>query len=273
MELAAPAYYPFGGLALARRLESAEAKDAAEFAEVWTRRNPQSGDAVINIGGGVIAFGGPGSPLSHAVGVGMQGPVSEADLGRIEEFYRSRETAPAIDLCPFADPSLSELLGKRGYRITEFNNVLVRPIGPDYEYRNASIARSSNEYVWARTVSAGFFEREDFTHEELELTALIFQMPAGVPWIATVEGEPAAAAGMAIQEKLALFFGDSTVKRFRGRGLHSALIQARLAYASAQGCDLATASTLPGSGSQANYERLGFRLVYTKLILSAALPD
>ena len=35
----------------------------------------------------------------------------------------------------------------------------------------------------------------------------------------------------------------------------------------AQGCDLATASTLPGSGSQRNYERLGFEVVYTRVTL------
>jgi hypothetical protein len=47
--------------------------------------------------------------------------------------------------------------------------------------------------------------------------------------------------------------------------LHRELISARLYEALAQGCDLATASTLPGSGSQRNYERLGFEVVYTKI--------
>ena len=37
----------------------------------------------------------------------------------------------------------------------------------------------------------------------------------------------------------------------------------------AQGCDMATASTLPGSVSQRNYERAGFEVVYTKVTLVA----
>jgi len=47
------------------------------------------------------------------------------------------------------------------------------------------------------------------------------------------------------------------------------LIAARLNEAIAQGCDLATASTLPGGVSQRNYERAGFEVVYTKLTLVA----
>ena len=41
----------------------------------------------------------------------------------------------------------------------------------------------------------------------------------------------------------------------------------KLNEAIAQGCDLVTASTLPGSGSQRNYERLGFVVAYTKVTL------
>ena len=65
--------------------------------------------------------------------------------------------------------------------------------------------------------------------------------------------------------KLALLFADSTLEKYRGHGLHLALIRARLKQAADMGCDLATASTAPGSTSQHNYERAGFRVVYTKL--------
>ncbi|HUV89752.1 MAG TPA: hypothetical protein VMY80_08870 [Anaerolineae bacterium] len=38
-----------------------------------------------------------------------------------------------------------------------------------------------------------------------------------------------------------------------------------------QGCDLALVLTSPGSDSQRNVERAGFRLAYTKAVLSAAI--
>ena len=262
--------YPFGGLALARRLELAEAQDVREFGQGWMRRNPDGGGGVMEIAGGQAAFAGVGSPLSHAVGIGMAGPVTETEFDQLERFYLDRGSDCTIDLCPLADASLTEHLGKRGYRIGEINNVLVRPLGPDYLYAHEAVGRAEDEVVWAKTVACGFSERTDFTPEELELGTLFFHMPCGTPWIAQAKGEPAAAAFMAMQGRLALLAGDSTLPRFRRQGWHGALIQARLKFASEQGCDLATASTLPGSASQANYERLGFRLVYTKLIMTRA---
>jgi GNAT superfamily N-acetyltransferase len=251
---------------LARRLELSEAKNSAEFAHIWQKTHPDARDAVMEVAGGIAAFGGPGSPLSHAVGLGMSGQVTAADMDRLEAFYVDRGAAPTVDLCPLAHPSLSDCLAQRGYRITEYNNVLVRPLTPEYVYENPDVRIADSQDQWARTVSEGFFERAEFTNEELELASIICGNPAGTPWIALAEGEPAAAAGMAIQDKLALLMGDSTIARFRNRGLHRALIQARLAYAAAQGCDLATASTVPLTASQSNYERLGFRVLYTKMI-------
>lgn len=70
---------------------------------------------------------------------------------------------------------------------------------------------------------------------------------------------------MNIREKLALLFADSTLDRYRSRGLHLALIRARLKRAAELGCDLATAAVAPGSVSERNYERAGLRVVYTKL--------
>jgi hypothetical protein len=49
--------------------------------------------------------------------------------------------------------------------------------------------------------------------------------------------------------------------------LQTALVRARLAVAAAARCDLATLNADPGSGSQRNAERQGFRVVYTRALL------
>ena len=252
----------YADLALARRLELNEARNAAELSQVYGETTPR-------IGGGEVAFGGPGSPLSHAVGVGMQGPVTAAELDELEEFYRSRGTLINVDLCPLADPSLAELLGKRCYRIAEFNNVLVRAALPVPEGADARIRRAgeADRDAWARTTMHGFLEREELLQPEMDLASLLYGMPSGVPWLAEIGGAPVAAAGMAVRDGLAMLFGDATRPGYRNRGLHTALIVARMQYAAERGCDLITASTLPGSGSQRNYERLGFRVAYTKMIM------
>ena len=52
-------------------------------------------------------------------------------------------------------------------------------------------------------------------------------------------------------------------------GAQTYFAAARLNEAIAQGCDMATASTLPVSVSQRNYERAGFEVVYTRVTLVA----
>jgi GNAT superfamily N-acetyltransferase len=53
----------------------------------------------------------------------------------------------------------------------------------------------------------------------------------------------------------------------RGRGLQVELVRARLAWATAQGCDLAASATEPGTASQRTLERCGFRAAYPKAVL------
>jgi hypothetical protein len=106
--------------ALARRIETAEAMNTRDTAM------QRLGSAVLEAGGGIAVFLGAESPLTHAVGVGLSGPVREAELAGIEAFFRSRGAGVSLDVSPHADPMLFQSLGERGYRITEFNNVMVR---------------------------------------------------------------------------------------------------------------------------------------------------
>jgi GNAT superfamily N-acetyltransferase len=77
----------------------------------------------------------------------------------------------------------------------------------------------------------------------------------------------AGGAAAAVYGGLATLFADSTIPGYRRVGMHRELIAARLNEALALGCEMATAATLPGSGSQRNYERMGFEVVYTRVTL------
>ena len=122
--------------------------------------------------------------------------------------------------------------------------------------------------LWSYTVGRGFFEQGELTSSEMDVGRAICAMPGAQIYLgATVDGEPAGGAAAAIYGGLATLFADSTISHHRRGGLHRELIAARLNEALAQGCDLATASTLPGSASQRNYERAGFVVVYTRVTL------
>jgi GNAT superfamily N-acetyltransferase len=64
---------------------------------------------------------------------------------------------------------------------------------------------------------------------------------------------------------VAVLAGASTVPAWRGRGAQGALLRARLAHAASIGCDLAMMGAAPGSASQRNGERAGFRIAYTRI--------
>jgi hypothetical protein len=255
----------FADAALARRLEAAEAANASGC-------TPGSPDAAfLDVAGGCAIFVGADSPLTQAVGIGLNGPVSAAELDSLECFFRTRNAQVSIDLCPLADPGLLDLLGQRGYRAMEFNNVLVKRLAAAEIVLAPRVRRAlaGEDDLWSHTVGRGFFEQGELTTAEMDVGRAIFAMPGALCYLGVEEtGEPAGGGALAVRGGLATLFADSTIPAFRRRGHHIELISARLNEAIAQGCDAATASTLPGSQSQRNYERLGFAVAYTKVTLA-----
>jgi hypothetical protein len=255
----------FADLALARRLEAAEALNA----RFCTASPP--GAAFLDIAGGCAIFVGAGSPLTQVVGLGLNGPVSEGDVDRLESFFISREAKISVDFCPLADPGLLEIFGRRGYRPTEFNNMLVKRIagGEIVWAPRVRRALAGEDDLWSHTVGRGFFDQPDLTTAEMEVGRAIFAMPGALCYLAVSEsGELAGGGALAVRDGLATLFADSTIGAFRRHGFHRELIVARLNEAIALGCDMAMASTLPGSTSQRNYERMGFEVAYTKVTLA-----
>jgi hypothetical protein len=245
---------------LARRIEMAEAANA---------RGCTPGAVTLEIGGGVAVFAGPESPLTMVVGIGLFGPLKDSELDTIEAFFRSRGAAVNIDLCPLADPGLLSALADRGYRIHDWNNVLITRLAGREPQPAPRVCLAGDAEVWSRVVGQGFFEQSELSEDELKVGRDIFAMPGAHCYVAVAaDGEAAGGSAMSIRGGLATLFADGIVARFRRQGLHRELIAARLNDASANGCDLAVASAQPGSTSQRNFERLGFQVAYTKIVLS-----
>ncbi len=246
---------------LARRVELAQAAQN----RVMT---PPSG--VLEVAGGLALFNGPGSPLTQAIGLGLEGPVGEELLDRVEA-HLGREGGPIqVELLPFAHPSLAEGLGRRGYRVAEFQQVLVRPLEggwpqpPPVEVRPI---RPDEAQAWALTVARAFMGREEVTEAEASFLLPSAAMTGTTFFLARVDGEPAGGGTVAVHGDVATFSGTGVRERFRGQGLQAALIAARLEWARQQGCTLAASSTLPATVSQRNMERMGFRIAYPKVVM------
>ena len=256
---------------LARRIEHAEARAGAAAAEGLALARPASGSAVQRIAGGYAIYGSAGSPITQAVGIGLEGPVSEDEFSRLERFYREKDEPVRAEVCPLADPSLFQHFGTRGYRVTEFSNVMVLPLPAKLELTagtvDISVRRVATDelHLWNLTVAQGFAEHFPVSPEILEIMKVFAQADGIECYLAKIDGQPAGGGTLAIRDGVAGLFGASTLPAFRNRGVQAALLQARLKRAVEAGCDIAACLAQPGSSSQRNIVRRGFQVLYTRV--------
>jgi GNAT superfamily N-acetyltransferase len=259
--------------ALARRLESCEEIPQVEYARVFQKTRPEIGAAVEEICGGHMVFAGPGSPIGRATGAGLDCPFSAADLDRIEQFYRSHGAPSQVDLCPMHGPEIFEMFKERGYSIAELNNVLYRKLDVAMKFSTSApsgceIRRARREEAEAAgaIVESAFFP--DGAPEAFRgLIAPLYEMERGLAYVATLDKRlVACGTGVVIPERRMLALcGAGTLAEFRGRGLQTALLMARIQAAIEAGCEYAVVVTQGGTTSQRNVERLGFRVAYSKV--------
>jgi acetyltransferase (GNAT) family protein len=258
-------------LELARRVEHAEAQAAVECAEALGRFRPASGAAVRRVAGGFAVYCGKDSPITQAVGMGLDGPVNAEEFERLEEFYRSRGEPVRVETSPLADVSFVEQFGQRGYRVTEFSNVMARQVSPDEicpePPEGVTIEKIGKDQidVWTETVAQGFAETYPVSQELLEVMKLFAFGPKTECYLARVDGKIAGGGTLALHDGVAGLFGASTLPVARKRGVQTALLQRRLARASQAGSNLAVSIAQPGSISQRNIVHQGFRVLYTRV--------
>jgi GNAT superfamily N-acetyltransferase len=263
----------FTDLDLARRLELADAAKHSDYAEARARLLGVSYCARERIGCGYAIFAGADNPYSRVVGLGLDGPVSEAAFDQCEAFYRRRDAQPAFSLCPLADPTLVEHLSRRGDQIEMFMHVWFRALAPEEVFPalpSSIVARAiepEEADLWTLVAFRGGLDSDEAVPNKDVIIAPYPSMVHTRCWLGWHDGEPAGAASLAVHDGVASLFGASTRVPYRRLGVQAALLAARLAAAAAAGCDLAVVHTEPGSESQRNVERLGFRLAYTKVTM------
>ena len=261
----------FMDLELARRVEHAEGKACRECAEAFHRAHPEFPVAVEEIAGGVAVFAGADSPVTQAIGVGLEGTVKDEELDRLGDFFQARNAPAAIELCPLVEMSLYERFAARGYRLLEVSSVLIREISspgvakPSVQHDvTVKTAPGDDAKLWTLTVAQGFAEQFPMTPEMLEVMEGFFHAVNSTAFLAYVDGNVAGGGALAMHGGVCGLFGASTLPELRRRGVQTALLDARIGWAASHGCDLAVSITAPASISQRNIERAGFRVAYTR---------
>lgn len=259
--------YPFCDISLARRLEGCEARTNASFVEARARLEPETGAAWMEYAGACAMFDGTGSPLTQTFGFGVLSPASEDVLLRLEEFLVSRGARPFHEVSPLSGNEALAVLGGEGYRPVEVTSVLYRPLPASLEPSPVQARAASPDEVplWAETAAEGWSEYAELSAIMHGLARVTATSAGTTPFFAELDGRPVATGALAMHDGVALLAGASTIPSARNRGAQRALLEARLRHAAEADCDLAMMCASPGSTSQKNAERQGFRVAYTRV--------
>jgi hypothetical protein len=261
--------WPLVDLALARQLERAEAHANRRFLEARARLAPQVGATWIDVDGAYAMFDGVESPLTQSFGVGLFAPLTTEALTRLESFFRERGAQPFHEISPLADPATWPVLSAAGYEPFEFTSVMFRPIDamptPSSSTRVTTRLADGAGERWSELSVQGwsdFPELADFLRSMGRVSANTEDAHC---FVAELDGEPIATGLTVVHGGVVLLAGASTIPRGRRQGAQNALLAHRLRHGREQGASLAMMCAQPGSASQRNAERQGFRIAYTRL--------
>ncbi len=261
----------FADSELAARLSAlvvAEMRAFVTTAHILERNSPAE---ALEAAGGIAVFVGPGSLLNQAAGMGFSGPVLVHDVERVERFFGDRGEQPRMLVVPLAHPTLVESLSLRGWVPDGFENVLVRELSADEPFDAAEdgvevyeVVTESERDDWALLVATGFSAPLTPPAEQLVLADIVAHRPGPRLFYARVNGALAGTGELVVADGVGWLSADTTMPAFRRRGVQQALQRHRLRVAAEEGCKIAVSEAQPGSGSQRNMERLGFRVAYTQ---------
>jgi GNAT superfamily N-acetyltransferase len=267
---------PFCSVELAERIERVETQMIVAATEAAGQR---VGDAafVMPIAGGAACFAEDGSPMNKIVGLGFGGMPTGDALDEIERAFAARVTPTQVELSNLADPTIAATLTSRGYQLVSFENVLgsslhdePQVIPPDVEVRVGGDRAAWLDVVvdgFAHPDSEGVPSHQQFPREIVENAERDIEQAGATPYLALCDGVVAGGGSMRISEGVAQLTGAATAPAYRRRGVQTALLSTRLADAVRARCDIAVVTTQPGSKSQANVQRRGFHLLYTRAVL------
>lgn len=261
----------FCDIALAARIERAEARLTAESSDAARARRGDAVGFARPLAGGVASFAEADSPFNKIIGLGFDGLPDALD--EVEAAFAELGAPVQVELCQLAGSSVGAFLTGRGYRLESFENVLGRRLGDADFPDDVRLSRDDELELWLSKVAdavavadtEGLPSHEDFPRQTV--VDAMRDMAGVTRYAAWRGGEFAGGASFRVTDGIAQFTGAATVPAHRRRGVQTALLQARLAAAAEAGCDVAVVTTQPGSKSHQNVQRQGFDLLYARAIL------
>ncbi len=246
---------------LAARVERAEAEQLA-------RTGPPGRQAARELAGGLAIWKGTGSPCNVVQGAGLSGGVGADELDEIERRLGGGQVR--FEVASPAHPSLLGELARRRYRLERLLLVWARaPVRwqPEPGAPEVRELRAGEEQAWVEVFARAFLGRSPGAAAEAASLLAVTSAEGTRCFLALDQGTPAGVAIASSHDGVAILSGAGVLPAHRGRGLHLALVRARLAWAAARGLEVAAAATAAGTASQRTLEKAGFRCAYPRAVL------
>ncbi|WP_170006398.1 GNAT family protein [Bacillus fonticola] len=230
---------------------------------------PEANAAYLLEGEAIAVFGGKVDFMDCVLGLGTTQQVTHKQMEKLEDFYHSCNGVPAVEVTPFADPTLLEVIQERGYAMTETEQVwgLNMEKWMDTETDTASVApvpvRRMGEYI--ESFQKGFGLEGEGLQSAKEYVTTIFHAPHHHPLAIEQNGKYATTGLFQTMDDIAFLSSTSTKPKSRGKGFQTTMLQARLRMAKEAGSQVAIIESVAGSASARNIERARFQVLYTKM--------
>jgi GNAT superfamily N-acetyltransferase len=251
---------------LARAVDLAEAENVVELAvsrQRWYSRQRTCGNLQVSwlwTEHAIAVFAGHDTHLTSAM---LTRPgTTRVELASVEKFFVDLGAMPTIHVPDF-DAEAHQLLRSRGYKNVGSTEVVFHslddlpPLSSD-----TPVELLSSEQTSAWIESLVFID--DRGPERLEPGNLVAAMKGAQKFAVLADGQVAGGGSMRLVDDVALLFCDAIAPEYRSRGLHGAVINARLYAAKSSGVRIASAFVQLGSVSHRNYLSLGFRRLYRR---------
>ncbi|PTA68442.1 GNAT family N-acetyltransferase [Deinococcus arcticus] len=210
------------------------------------------------------AYAGPGLPLNTAWHDGTRAPDA-AELAAFEHFCAGFGVAPTLQLLSGAAAGALEGLEARGYHLSGLLHTYLHDLtglpAPAEE-----VEETADPAAWAELSAQGFGEGSGPTMR------VVAAAPGTRLFVARRRGQPAGSAALSLSGGVAALFGMSTRPEWRGQGVQTALLRARLHAAAQAGADFASVFVTPDAPSERNIRRAGFGLAGARLTFTRPAP-
>lgn len=227
------------------------------------------------VGDGYMAANASSDWCDMAIGLGLSGPVPEAELDRMMAFYAAHGRPAKVMTTLGAHPSLPAALERRGLAPYEQEHTLTLDLNgelPEVELPPGLTLRAVDPSDPAAVEAAVAVQVAAFHPDGVGADgarssfAAAVRHPRALFWVAERQGEVLGAAGLEVYEQLGVLILGAVHPAAQRQGVQQALIRHRVWEAKRLGLRVALIGSVAGGPTERNALRAGFSVAYESVL-------